>query len=238
MINKDIDIRESLRVCLEKFSGAEGTTLEAREDSLRTSFEALAKKMTYGGFLQVGDDYEIYIRTVEFYYHEEDESDAAIHDPIVYHRNGRFPGRNLPPFPMMSLNAHWSGFDITFEDQGGKYRASALIREYAVFDHHADKNGSWVYWYTGENYGEGRYEPVKEPKFDDRSTYLQFYLNGFSINGDINRIVWRDFTRPSFGQLAAKRRRNVFKDKEKKIPCDRLWAFSREERLDQLKEEF
>lgn len=238
MINKDIDIREPLRICLGKFRGAEGTTLEARENSLKASFEALARKMTYGGFLQVGNDYEIYIRTVEFYYHEEDESETAIHDPIVYHRNGRFPGRNLPPFPMMSLNAHWSGFDITFEDPGGKYRASALIREYAVFDHHADKNGSWVYWYTGEGFEEGHYEPVKEPKFDGRSTYLQFYLNGFCIDGGANKVVWRDFSKPTYGRISVKWRRNVFKDKEKKIPSDRLWAFSREERLNQLKEEF
>ena len=57
----------------------------------------------------MGDDYEIYIRTVEFYYHEEDAAENRIEDPIVYHRNGRFPGCNLPPFPMMALHAHWSG---------------------------------------------------------------------------------------------------------------------------------
>lgn len=200
-------------------------------ESLNKAFGQIAKEMVYGGFLQVGDDYEIYIRTVEFYYHEEEESDGAIQDPIVYHRNGRFPGRNLPAFPLMSLHAHWSGYDITFEDPDGKYRASALIREFAVFDRRAGGNGSWVYWYSGKEYGDGCYKSVSEPKFDDRSTYLQFYLNGFSINGTPNRVTWKEIANPSYGKPIPRLRRNVFKDKEKKNPCDRLWAFRREEKL-------
>ena len=34
----------------------------------------------------------------------------------------------------MALHAHNSGIDITFENEKMKYRASALIREYEVFD--------------------------------------------------------------------------------------------------------
>lgn len=133
---------------------------------------------------------------MEFYYHEENEAENQIQDPIVYHRNGRFPNRDLPPFPMMTLHAHWSGFDITFEDSNKRYRASALIREFAVFDRGIGKHGSWVYWFTGEGYGDGLYKSVEEPKFDDRSTYLQFFLNGFSIDGSANRVVWRDYKTP------------------------------------------
>ncbi len=68
---QEIDIREPLRVCLSKFSGADGRTLKKREDSLIQPFETLARKILYGGYLRVGDDYAIFVHTVEFYYHEE-----------------------------------------------------------------------------------------------------------------------------------------------------------------------
>lgn len=237
MINEQYIARHGLKECLYAFRGAEDGSIDAKMFALKTEFYHLAQKMLYGGFLQVGDDYEIYIRTVEFYYHEEKESEKQIQDPIVYHRNGRFPGRDLPPFPMMSLHAHWSGYDITFEDSCGRYRASALIREFAIFDCHAGEHGSWIYWFTGEEYGDGRYVPQPTPKFDDRSTYLQFYLNGFSIDGTANRVIWKDFKSPEYGKPTIKTRRNVFQDKEKKIPCDRPWAFRREDLLHFLREE-
>lgn len=105
MINEQYIARHGLKECLYAFRGAEDGSIDAKMSALKTEFYHLAQKMLYGGFLQVGDDYEIYIRTVEFYYHEEKESEKQIQDPIVYHRNGRFPGRDLPPFPMMSLHA-------------------------------------------------------------------------------------------------------------------------------------
>ena len=40
-----------------------------------------------GGYIQVRVDYEVYIRTVEFYFHSEKAD--GVHDPIVYHRNGQ-----------------------------------------------------------------------------------------------------------------------------------------------------
>lgn len=229
--------RHSLMDCLREFDGTHSEGDAAKIKELSGIFYLLAQKMLYGGFLQVGDDYEIYIRTVEFYYHEEEESKNQIQDSIVYHRNGRFPGRrNLPPFPMMALHAHWSGYDITFEDSCGRYRASALIREFAVFDHHAGEHGSWVYWFTGAEYGDGNYKTLPEPKFDDRSTYLQFFLNGFSIDGTANRVIWKDFKSPEYGKPTVKTRRNVFQDKEKKVPCDRPWAFRRDDLLNSLRE--
>lgn len=235
MINDQYISNHGLKECLYAFRGAGEGPVGDKMASLEKDFLLLAKKMLYGGFLQVGDDYEIYIRTVEFYYHEEDGVENPIQDPIVYHRNGRFPGRDLPPFPMMTLHAHWSGYDITFEDSNKRYRASALIREFAVFDRCIGKNGSWVYWCTGEKYGDGVYKPFDTPQFDDRSTYLQFYLNGFSIDGSANRIVWRDYKTPVFGEPSSKARRNVFKDKEKTILCDRPWAFRRDDRLNAIR---
>lgn len=235
MMNEQYISDHSLKECLYAFRGAGDGPINEKLSVLEKEFFLLAQKMLYGGFMQVGDDYEIYIRTVEFYYHEEEETENQIQDPIVYHRNGRFPGRVLPPFPMMTIHAHWSGYDITFEDSCERYRASALIREFAVFDRRAGQHGSWVYWFTGEEYGDGRYEQIGVPKFDDRSTYLQFYLNGFSIDGSVNRVVWRDFKSPLFGKPTARTRRNVFKDKEKTIPCDRLWAFRRDDSLNAIR---
>ena len=52
-----------------------------------------------------------------------------IAETILY--GDRLP--NPPYFPIMSLHAHMSGFDITFESEEGKYRASALIRKYSVY---------------------------------------------------------------------------------------------------------
>ena len=115
MINEQYIASHGLKECLYAFCGAGNGSIDAKMFILKTEFFHLAQKMLYGGFLQVGDDYEIYIRTVEFYYHEEEESENQIKDPIVYHRNGRFPGRDLPPFSMMCLHAHWSGYDITFQ---------------------------------------------------------------------------------------------------------------------------
>ena len=244
-INNDtsrIALRESgficdhgLKECLEAFSGAGDGDSTAKMERLNGAFLLLARKILYGGYLKVRDDYEIYVRMVEFYYHEE-SGENRIEDPIVYHRNGKFPDRTLTPFPMMSLHAHWSGYDITFEDRDGRYRASALIREFAVFDRHAGGEGAWVYWHTGAEYGDGRYETCAGPKFDSRSTYLQFYLNGFSIDGSANRIIWMDFPSAEYGEPAGRPRRNVYQlEQGKRVPCTRPWAFRREDRLDCLR---
>ena len=84
-------------------------------------------------------------------------------------------------------------------------------------------------------YGASGYLPIEFLQFDDRSTYLQFYLNGFSIDGSANRIVWRDYKTPVFGEPSSKARRNVFKDKVKTILCDRPWAFRRDDRLSTIR---
>lgn len=235
MINKQYIASHGLKECLYAFRGAGDGSINEKKSVLEKEFFLIAQKILYGGFLLVGDDYEIYIRTVEFYYHEEEAEGELLEDPMVYHRNGKFPKRYVPPFPLMTLHAHWSGYDITFEDSCGRYRASALIREFAVFDRHAGEHGSWVYWFTGEAYGDGSYETVPEPKFDDRSTYLQFFLNGFSIDGTANRVIWKDFKSTEYGQPTIKTRRNVFQDKEKKVPCDRPWAYRRDDLLYSLR---
>lgn len=91
-------------------------------------FSEIASVFLYGGYIDVNNMYKIYIKTVEFYFHSETEN--GVHDPIVYHRNKN--EQEIPYFPLMTIHAHNSGFDITFESERDKYRASALIRSYEV----------------------------------------------------------------------------------------------------------
>ena len=208
---------ETLKQQLENFKG-----MEPGKD-LTAIFKELSKAFLYGGFIKVGDDYEIYIRTVEFYFHMEDES---FRDDIVYHRNKKFPGRTVPAFPLMTLHSHWSGFDITFEDPEGKYRASALIRAYSVYD---VKAGGFVVWDTKNATREnpGSYSVEKDPVLDKRSTFLQLYLNGFSLDGTPNRVEWIDFTDPQYGDVDQTIRQGI---KKENVGWDYKWNFSRKDR--------
>lgn len=150
-------------------------------DELNKQFKELAKYFLYSGYLQVNDSYKIELVSVEFYFHAEKDSeltDKDFQDPIVYHRNGRFGLSDVPYLPVMSLNPHSSGFDITFENAKHKYRASALIREYKVMD----LLGNIVSM------------DEQHKSSDDRSTFLYYYLCGFSIGENKNgkRIEWKD----------------------------------------------
>lgn len=146
---------------------------------LTERFKEIARIMMYGGYVDVWGIYRIYIRDVEFYFHEEN---GKIKDEIVYHRNEKFEDiKSLPYFPTMSLHAHASGYDITFEKEG--VRASALIRKYAVYD---CRTKEFI----------KRNKPKSAPKScknweDYRSTYLYDFLNGFSLTRE-NKITWAD----------------------------------------------
>lgn len=213
----DININEPLRKCLEKFSGAEGGTRKERVDSLIVPFNTLARKIIYGGYLRIRDEYAIFISKVEFYYHEEKEVlGDRLTDDIVYHRDGRFLNRIVPYFPIMTLHSHWSGFDITFEKETGHYRASALIRQYVVLD--LDKKQFIELKTSGKELGELKhneeYPCVGEivlydiPVIDKRSTYLQYYLNGFSMD-DYSRINWCDIENIEYPDVKNERRQNA-----------------------------
>lgn len=182
------------------------------EEELTNAFLELAPHFIYGGYIKVSDIYRIYIRTVEFYYHDESEKSDAIKDPIMYHRNGNYEGTIiLPYFPLMSLNAHESGYDITFENEEQCYRASALIREYSIYDCRF-KN----------------FILLKNGKIrDDRVTYLYEYLNGFSLNGKSN-ILWIDDEYEQKKPLlqGSRIRTVVIKDGKKTLePDTRQWRF-------------
>ena len=188
---------------------------EASIEELSTLFTDLAPAIIYGGYIKVGEDYHIYIHTVEFYFHSETGSPYDIQDPIVYHREGKYEGRRVPYFPVLSLHAHASGYDITFENGDLKYRASALIRAYSIYD---VKEKRFL-----DTQKEGRH-------WDDRSTYLYDFINGFPIDG--NRFIeWIDAEQTCPHEVKEPTpRRNVFtyengKKTDKKDL--RPWSFSR-----------
>ena len=197
---------------------------------LQESFRELAPAFLYGGYLQVRNDYLVYIRTVEFYFHSEKEQ--GIHDPIVYHRNRRDLNGNVlmevPYFPPLTLHAHVSGFDITFESKQKEYRASVLIRAYEVMD----KEKNYLIWDKEKRI----FIKSKEYGYNTQSTYLYDLLNGFSL-GNGSNIKWVDSQRKT-SDLVGKPRQNVFQSGSdfvyKKIEgkrCQRPWSFTREEQV-------
>ena len=155
---------------LTKFNG--GSSVEELEEK----FSNIASAFLYGGYIDVNNVYKVYIKTVEFYFHSE--TDNGVHDPIVYHRNKN--EQKIPYFPLMTLHAHNSGFDITFESEAGEYRASALIRSYEV-----KKGDKYLKW------NKNHFEENDECCFNTQSTYLYFLLNGFPL-GESNGIKWVD----------------------------------------------
>lgn len=191
------------------------------ETDLQRMFCELAPSFLYGGYIQVHDEYRVFIRTVEFYFHSEKE--FGVHDPIVYHRNGK-DFANVPYFPLMTLHAHASGFDITFENEAKQYRASALIRSYEV----KDKNGKYLVW----NKGESIFEETTEYGYNTQSTYLYALLNGFSL-GNSNNVNWIDAPREQSSSTMEKKRHNVYQfDSEgNKVKCNRNWSFTRIEQI-------
>ena len=201
-------------------------------ENLTNRFSNIAKTILYDGYIRVRDEYRVYIKTVEFYFHAENDSPINVHDPIVYHRNGRL-GRDVPYFPLLTLHAHMSGFDITFENPTLKYRASALIREYAIYDVKAK-----AFIKTKEEHKKDSNKD-KIP-YDGRSTFLYDFINGFSLTGGQNDIAWEDVaTSVSHLELSSKRRVNVkkysctYKDTGEEVLQrleeydNRLWNFTR-----------
>ena len=203
------------------------------DTELSTIFKKLAPNFLYGGYIQVRNEYKVFIRTVEFYFHSEEK--LGIHDPIVYHRNGK-DLKDAPYFPLMTLHSHNSGFDITIEKEG-KYRASALIRSYEVID----KDGFYLKWDKIKTDGRNKYMFVRklDYQYNTQSTYLKAVLNGFPLGND-NGIKWIDSPRES-KEIPGKPRQNVFQseseweynpiEKPTKIRCERKWSFTRDEQV-------
>lgn len=127
-----------------------------------------------------------------------------------------------------------SGIDITFEKKD-KYRASALIRAFRVYD---------------------KIEKVWLDE-DGRSTYVYEYLfDGLSVDKSLTQLNWMENKQPMPEELSSNSRKNVFQyvsseaeakreglDVERlKVydfeyyrietkPCERKWRFSRPDGL-------
>ena len=190
-------------------------------EELTGKFKELAPYFLSGGYIKVRDEYRIYLTTVEFYFHSE--KDDGIKDPIVYQRNGRMVLDNdmrapkLPYFPFMSLHAHDSGYDITFENDREQYRASALIRAYQVWD---EKAGQWIKW--DKVIQKFRFYDVErdDDPVNSQVLYLKTFLNGFGVGA--GEVVWVDNEENILGtsELVQKKRKGIKDD-------DKYWSFSR-----------
>lgn len=189
---------------------------------LDEKFSEIASAFLYGGYIDVNNVYKVYIKTVEFYFHSE--TDNGVHDPIVYHRNKN--EQKIPYFLLMTLHAHNSGFDITFESETGEYRASALIRSFEI-----KKDKKYLKW----NKSKKIFEETDEYCFNTQSTYLYFLLNGFPL-GEINNIKWVDIPYTSI-ICKGEPRKNVFVSESEteylktKERCDRKWSFTRKDEI-------
>ena len=178
--------RYSMRTLFEQlkaFDASHSDEVKQAYKELTGKFRILAKTFLYGGYIDVYGKYRIYPRTVEFYFHEED---GIVKDWIVYHRNGnpRYDGvDDVLFFPTMSLNTHDSGFDISFENEEKKYRASVLIRRYSVYDM---QKKAFIHMPRPEA-AEKKYPAWEEY----RSTLLKSFLNGFSLCQE-SSVVWQD----------------------------------------------
>ena len=109
----------NLHTVLDSFEGADGDITK-----LEKEFRRLAEYFLYGGYISVNETTKVYLRDIEFYYHEEE---GAIKDPIMYHRNTK-NNSDVKYYKLGHLNAHVSGVDITLENDNKKYRDAILIR--------------------------------------------------------------------------------------------------------------
>ena len=211
---------------LKAFDASHSADEKVACDELTEKFRRLAKAFLYGGYIDVYGKYRIYPRTVEFYFHEEK---GIVKDWIVYHRNGnpRYEGvDDVPYFPTMSLNTHDSGFDIAFENEEKKYRASVLIRRYSVYD---VRKKAFIHMPRPEA-AEKKY-----PEWEEyRSTLLRSFLNGFSLSRE-SSIVWQDDVwGPELKVKDPEPRQGVHKfidGVRQEERDDRKWSFSAEGKI-------
>lgn len=173
---------KTLSVLLKEFNGR-----GMDEKQLACEFEKIARSAIYGGHFRVNDDFDIYFREIEFYFHSENESESSIHDWAMYHR-----GTNVDYFPVGSLHPHRSGIDVTFERRGS-YRASFLIREYQIGED-IIKSPSYLcedlIGYTGCILGDG---PcilwIDNPYDDSMGVQKGTRINVRAYDGDGNPLV-------------------------------------------------
>jgi hypothetical protein len=224
---------ETLKEKLEEFANSKllafSKNSKEAEEKLQEEFSKLAPYFLSGGYIKVREDYRVYPTTVEFYFHSE--KDDGVKDPIVYHRDNNKVQGKIPYFPVLTLHAHDSGYDITFENPKEEYRASVLIREYQIWDVH---NRCWLKWDTDAQ----KFVPVpmENDYRNNQVLYLKYILNSFEIGG-CSSIDWINASTLLYidsGLKLGTQRKGVNKYNElgkriKGVKDGRLWSFSRKE---------
>ena len=172
----------------------------------------------------------IYLRIVEFYYHEED---GDVKDLIMYHRNNYTVAGEIPYFKCLSFNSHDTGVDITFENEQKKIRASVLIRAYEVLD---VKNKKWLFWNTEKQQFQVN-EEGRKLLYNTQSMYVKKFLNGFASESKPD-IYWMDvpyMEEINDADISSIKRLGVYISSSKEIykpdktkRDKRLWGFRRE----------
>jgi hypothetical protein len=213
----------SLKDKLNEFAEKDHSSVE----KLTEAFAELAPYFLSGGYIKVREDYRVYPTTVEFYFHAET---GVVKDPIVYHRNNKYVDGDIPYFPLMTLHAHDSGYDITFENPEKEYRASVLIRAYQIWD---INQKSWLKWDAKEQKFR-KFVKADITPINTQVLYLKFLLNGFSMNGEC-LVSWVDAKELLLIKKEDGRPRkgvdkyDEYGVRQKGIPDKRKWSFSRKE---------
>ena len=213
----------SLKDKLIEFAEKDHSSVE----KLTEAFAELAPYFLSEGYLKVREDYRVYPTTVEFYFHAET---GVVKDPIVYHRNNKYVDGDIPYFPLMTLHAHDSGYDITFENPEKEYRASVLIRAYQIWD---INQKCWLKWdATMQKFR--KFVKADITPINTQVMYLKFLLNGFSMNGEC-LVDWVDTKELLMIKKEDGRPRkgvdkyDEYGVRQKGIPDNRKWSFSRKE---------
>ena len=213
----------SLKDKLIEFAEKDHSSVE----KLTEAFAELAPYFLSGGYIKVREDYRVYPTTVEFYFHAET---GVVKDPIVYHRNNKYVDGDIPYFPLMTLHAHDSGYDITFENPEKEYRASVLIRAYQIWD---INQKCWLKWdATMQKFR--KFVKADITPINTQVMYLKFLLNGFPMNGEC-LVDWVDTKELLMIKKEDGRPRkgvdkyDEYGVRQKGIPDNRKWSFSRKE---------
>ena len=79
-----------LKNILQSFRNEDNST-----ESLADSMKRIAEYLLYNGYFIVNNSKKIFLRDIEFYYHEEGEGVDKIKDPIMYHTCDRTKNPDL-----------------------------------------------------------------------------------------------------------------------------------------------
>ena len=187
-------------------------------EKLEERMKELAEVFLYGGYIKVRDRYHIYIRTVEFYYHEEE---GSIKDKKMYHRNNYRIEGEIPYYRTLAFNSHDSGVDITFENEQKRVRAAVLIRAYEILDVNSTNRLIWNKAKQQFQVSNGQ----EKPNYNTQSLYLKNFLNGFSSKGQPD-IYWVDV--PFKEEV---KQTDIIAVKRKGLKDGREWGFRREREI-------